>query len=126
MASFRETSSHSSPGFSITTASPFVEAPSVTGQRKVASRKDFLPAGWRRLTTGLRGVRLYAVAPSLGSGAYWFAEVIRDGAQMSRRFASEIHARAWVLELVAPDRTASSLDWEELNHPLRASTMVRP
>ena len=129
MASFRETSSSSPIGFT-TSASPFTEATSTNGRqmadpKPAQDRKDFLPNGWRRLTTGLRGVRLYAVAPPLGGTRYWFAEVIRDGAQLSRRFASEIHARAWLIELVTPNRTASSFDWEELNKPFRAATMVR-
>ena len=124
MASFREPSSSSSSGFSATT-SPFNEAPPLGGQRAAAGRKDFLPVGWRRLATGLRGVRLYAIAPPLGGAAYWFVEVMRDGAQLNRRFASEIHARAWLIELLAPDRKTQSFDWEELNNPFRMATMVR-
>jgi hypothetical protein len=128
MTSIRELSNHP---FSSSSSSvpPFHESTSAdlqpAGIAPTGYGRQSRQAGWRRLATGLRGVRLYAIKPS-GGDAYWFAEVMRDGGPVSRRFASELHARAWLLELVRPVDTSFSVDWEELNGPLRTSGMVRP
>jgi hypothetical protein len=55
-----------------------------------------LPEGWRRLRTGLRDSRLYRVQRPAGAAPYWEAETLLHNGWAYRRFASEIHARAWL------------------------------
>ena len=62
-----------------------------------------LPEGWRRLSTGLRGSRLYCVTRPGGTMTYWEAEMSLDSGRVQRRFASELHARA-LLHLAAQPR----------------------
>jgi hypothetical protein len=35
---------------------------------------------------------------------------MRNGAQLSRRFASELHTRAWLIELLQPSFSPASFD----------------
>ncbi len=128
MATFRDVTSNS-PFTTSPSAPPFCEAPPVTEARTARARSTGASSGpfaatRRRLATGLRGARLYVVAPPNGK-PYWFVEVLRDGVQLSRRFASELHARAWLTDLLRPCRASSSFDWEELNRPFRTATLMR-
>ncbi len=118
MSSFQEASNHPFFGSS-SSVPPFEEAPTSAGLHHLAPHsarfgQQGLRAGWRRLSTGLRGARLYAVTRP-GGGVYWFAEVGRDGVQLNRRFASELQARAWLISLLRPVRAACSFQREEFN-----------
>ncbi len=76
---------------------------------------------WRRLATGLRGVRLFRVTlPSAGQ-VFWEAECTLNGAGVSRRFASELHARAWLSVATQSRMTLSSVEKQEVNRPCSAS-----
>jgi hypothetical protein len=90
----------------------------VVNRRPERRARRSLPEGWRKLSTGLRGAWLYVVTLHNG-GAYWLVEVMHDGAELRRRFASELHARAWLKDLIGPATTPASFDWEEMNAPLR-------
>jgi hypothetical protein len=116
MKTYREASSN--PSFNLNSDSTFESsAPSDGTRRPAAPAIHPLPTGWRKLSTGLRGARLYLITLPDG-GAYWQVEVMCNGAQLSRRFASELHARAWLIELVLPGLTPASFDREEMNEPL--------
>jgi hypothetical protein len=76
---------------------------------------------WRRLATGLRGARLFRVTlPSAGQ-VFWEAECKLNGAGVSRRFASELHARAWLSVATQPRMTLSTVEKQELNRPCSSS-----
>lgn len=76
---------------------------------------------WRRLATGLRGVRLFRVTlPSEGQ-VFWEAECTLNGAGVNRRFASELHARAWLSVATQPRMTLSSVEKQEMNRPCSSS-----
>ena len=66
--------------------------------RKVGalSRGQNLLERWRRLATGLRGVRLFQVTLAVGGKVFWAVECTLNGVAVCRRFASELHARAWL------------------------------
>ena len=122
MSNFR---ANSNPPFSSSSSSsqpPFGESVPTTKPRRASAQRGrtTLHEGWRRLSTGIRGAHLYVVTLPTG-GAYWLADVIRNGARLSRRFASELHARAWMLEALNSHFASSSFDWEELNGNLRAA-----
>jgi hypothetical protein len=108
----------SNPPFNPKSDSLFESSAALGGMRRVTEPAIRLPpTGWRKLPTGLRGARLYVVTPYDG-GAYWLVEVMYNGAQLTRRFASELHARVWLVELLRPGFTPASFDREERNEPL--------
>lgn len=80
-----------------------------------------LPAGWRRLVTGLRGTRLYRICRPGRSVVYWEAAMKLDGKLLHRRFAAEIHARAWLSVLVEPRSSGAPFDLEEIHGPYRTA-----
>lgn len=80
-----------------------------------------LPAGWRRLVTGLRGTRLYRVCPPGRATVYWEAAMKLDGKLLHRRFAGELHARAWLSVLTEPRSSAAPFDLEEIHGPFRTA-----
>jgi hypothetical protein len=80
-----------------------------------------LPAGWRRLPTGLRGSRLYHVARPDGTAEYWEGEMPLDHGRVCRRFASELQARAWLHLASSPRFTLGVDDLEEVHESLRAA-----
>jgi hypothetical protein len=80
-----------------------------------------LPAGWRAIATGLRGTRLYHVTLPGGGGVYWETAVILNEELVHRRFASELHALAWLTLAVEPGPSANPFDLEELNGSYRAA-----
>ncbi|HEY4247023.1 MAG TPA: hypothetical protein VGM64_09220 [Lacunisphaera sp.] len=80
-----------------------------------------MPERWCRLATGLRGVRLFRVTlPSAGQ-IFWEAECTLNGGDVARRFASELHARAWLSVATQPRMTLSSVEKEELHRPCSSS-----
>jgi len=91
-----------------------------SGDKSPENESHRLAEGWRRLSTGLRGTRLYRVVPPKGGDAHWQAEMTLNGEVQHRRFASELHARWWLAVLNESLFTPSMLDWEELNAPARA------
>jgi len=84
-----------------------------------------LPEGWRRLATGLRGTRLFRVTPPGRGGVYWEAEMTLERAVVHRRFAAEIHARAWLGLRNEPRLTANPYDREEIHGRFRAACVAR-
>lgn len=80
-----------------------------------------LPAGWRRLATGLRGTRLYQVSSPLRTGLYWEAVMKLGGKLLHRRFAGELHARAWLSATREPRGSGIPFDLEEIHGPIRAA-----
>ena len=80
-----------------------------------------LPAGWRRLATGLRGTRLYRVSLPGHAAIYWEAAMKLGGKLLHRRFAGELHARAWLSATTEPRETGIPLDLEEIHGPIRTA-----
>jgi hypothetical protein len=76
---------------------------------------------WRKLASGHRGVRLYHVTVPAGGVPRWETELTLNGRQVHRRFASELHARAWLSVATQHDLAVSSVEREELNRPVSAS-----
>jgi hypothetical protein len=76
---------------------------------------------WRRLATGLRGVRLFRVTLPSAGRVFWEAECTLNGAGVNRRFASELHARAWLSVAAQPRMTLSTVEQQELNRPCSSS-----
>jgi len=87
-----------------------------------ASSGSSTPAsGWQSLDTGLRGTRLYRVTPAGGGGVHWAAAVILNGELVHRRFASELHARAWLSLATEQGPSAAPFDLEEIRGRFRAA-----
>ncbi|AOS43335.1 hypothetical protein Verru16b_00378 [Lacunisphaera limnophila] len=80
-----------------------------------------LPAGWQRLSTGLRGTRLYRVALPGRMSVYWEAAMRLGGKLLHRRFAGELHARAWLSASTEPRESGIPFDLEEIHGPLRTA-----
>jgi len=80
-----------------------------------------LPKEWRRLPSGQRGMRLYQVTPVGGGNDYWVVETTLNGELLRRRFAGELHARAWLTFLTEPRPIVTDHDLEELNGTFRAA-----
>ena len=76
---------------------------------------------WRRLATGLRGVRLFKVTLPEAGKVFWEAECTLNGAGVSRRFASELHARAWLSVATQSHLSFSSVEKQELHRPCSTS-----
>lgn len=76
---------------------------------------------WRRLSTGLRGVRLFKVTLPDKGRIFWEAECTLNGTEVGRRFASELHARAWLSVATQPNRAVSSVERQELDRPCSTS-----
>ena len=94
--------------------------PPTTEDSPVRAVRTTLPAGWRRLASGMRDVRLYLVKPRFG-GVYWVTEMELNGQPLRRRFATELHARAWITLAKDPHPTELPLDLEELRESIRAT-----
>ncbi|MEO6996248.1 MAG: hypothetical protein ABI273_21775 [Lacunisphaera sp.] len=91
------------------------------GKAKAVEPAQPLLERWRRLATGLRGVRLFRVTlPSVGQ-VFWEAECTLSGAGVSRRFASELHARAWLSVANQSHMAMSSVEKQELDRPCSSS-----
>lgn len=80
-----------------------------------------LPVGWRRLPTGVRGTRLYRVMPP-GGTLHWAVGITMHGEPVLRRFASELHARAWLSIASVPPFPVRSMDLKLLNQAVRESS----
>ena len=83
-------------------------------------RQQFLER-WRRLATGVRGVRLFKVTLPMAGRVFWEAECTLNGAGVSRRFASELHARAWLSVATQSRISVSSVERQELDRPCSTS-----
>jgi hypothetical protein len=92
-------------------------------------RRARLPAGWRQLATRLRGTRLYQITRATG-GVYWEAGVKLHDEFVRRRFAAELHARAWLALATDHTPTATPFNLEELHGHFRlagiAASRSRP
>lgn len=91
---------------------PFGEASEASERPGATSGRDSrspLPDGWRRLSLGVRGSRLYHVMRPDGTAPYWEGEMPLNGGRVCRRFASELQARAW-LHLAAQPRFTLGVD----------------
>jgi hypothetical protein len=84
-----------------------------------------LPAGWQRLATGLRGTWLYQINLSGGGAVHWVAEMMLNGKVLKRRFAAELHARAWLTIVCEPRSSTIPFDLEEFNEAFRAAALLR-
>ena len=96
--------------------------PRVPGKKVGAllGREKFL-ARWRRLATGLRGVRLFRVTLAVGGKVFWAVECTLSGVSVCRRFASELHARAWLSMAIQSRAVMSSVERQELDRPCSTS-----
>jgi hypothetical protein len=77
------------------------------------------------IESGVRGARLFRVGRPEGGGPYWETEMTIGDKSVRRRFASELHARAW---LAAADNAApepATFDLEELNGRFRSTSFVQ-
>jgi hypothetical protein len=75
--------------------------------------------GWSPNIVDVRGARLFRFRRPTG-GFYWKAEMALNGDRLHRRFADELHARAWLSLAFQPFTSSGSIDREELNAPFRA------
>jgi hypothetical protein len=97
------------------------EAPSrVAATGPVRTKRSRLLERWRRLATGLRGVRLFHVTVAVG-GVFWEAECRLNGKWVCRRFASELHARAWLSVATQSSVSLSSVEQKEVERPCSSS-----
>jgi hypothetical protein len=76
---------------------------------------------WRRLASGQRGVRLYHVTLPASGMVCWETELTLNGRLVHRRFASELHARAWISVATEAKMAVSSVERDELSRPVSAS-----
>lgn len=72
---------------------------------------------WRRLATGTHDTRLYHVAANASGGVFWQAECRLNDKWIWNRFASELHARAWLWMAIQPPTELSAVELEEVNRP---------
>ena len=86
-----------------------------------SNRRSRLYERWRRLATGLRGVRLFLVRLHAEGQVFWEAECTLNGAGVSRRFASELHARAWLSVATQSRMALSTVEKQELHRPCSTS-----
>lgn len=101
--------------------SPVTPPPAAPPESGANSGRSKLSEGWRSLPTGKRGTRLYRVTQPGGGGVHWVAEVKHRGEPVQRRFAGELHARAWLTLATERRPSAIPFDLEELNGPFRAA-----
>jgi len=80
---------------------------------------------WQPLLIDSPGARLFRIAHPTGGAVEWQAEIATHGDVQSRRFSSELRARAWIAVQGKPCFTLSQLDLEELNQRFRASFLRR-
>lgn len=112
------------PNGSAISAAAKSDTPSRAGIKPPLPHRQHLLERWRRLATGLRGVRLFHVTLPVGGGFFWEAECTLNGAWVCRRFASELHARAWLSVATQPVRASSSVERQELDRPCSSSCFV--
>ena len=98
--------------------------PSREKAKPALPQRQHLLERWRRLATGLRGVRLFHVTLPVGGEVFWEAEVTLNGEWVCRRFASELHARAWLSVATQPIHAASSVERQELDRPCSSSSFA--
>jgi len=93
----------------------------VQPDQRSLKRRSRLLERWRRLATGLRGVRLFQVTHPAGGQVFWEAECTLNGTGVSRRFASELHARAWLSIATQSRMSLSSVEKQEMHRPCSTS-----
>ena len=84
------------------------------------STRSPLTEGWRPPSIDPIGAQLFRVKRCDDGGIYWEVEVVLNGDPVRRRFAHELHARAWLAFAIEPCVPPDSLDLEELNGPFSA------
>ena len=127
-----ESAANPAPASAVNSVAPFEThtAPSTSNSNPpiapAGTAAQTLREGWKRLTTGLhrRGARLYRITQRSG-GVYWLAEAVERGRVLSRCFASELHARAWLTDLFQPYHAHLGLDSEEVTERFRLPTLSR-
>jgi hypothetical protein len=77
------------------------------------------------MESGVRGAQLFRVTRPEGLGCYWETEMTLGSNSINRRFASELHARAWLASSDYLPSESSSLDIEELNGRFRCPSLVQ-
>jgi hypothetical protein len=77
------------------------------------------------IESGVRGARLFRVARADGLGWYWEVELKFGAKESDRRFASELHARAWLASWGNVLLEPRSVDLEELNVRFRSLHLAR-
>ena len=85
------------------------------------NRRQRLLEHWRRLATGLRGVRLFRITVVTDGKIFWEAGCKLNRDWVSRRFASELHARAWLSVAAQSHVALSSVEVQELKRPCSTS-----
>jgi hypothetical protein len=77
------------------------------------------------IESGVRGAQLFRVTRPEDLSCYWETEMTLGSNSINRRFASELHARAWLAssDYLVPE--PSSLDLEELNGRFRCPNLVQ-
>ena len=106
-----------------TTSIPFAAAADEVRETHNEVREErgrSLPEGWQKLSTGLKGARLYRVTPSGSNDVHWQAEMTLNGKVQRRRCASELYARWWLSGADDCHDTPNIFDGEERNERLRA------
>ena len=83
-----------------------------------------LPEGWLSLATVRRDTRLYRVTRRDG-GIHWEAAAVFNEAVEHRRFASELHALAWLSAVDEPHFSQNPFDPEELKERYRTASVLR-
>ncbi len=76
---------------------------------------------WRRIASGFRGVRLFHVTLVASGKYFWETECVLNGRLVCRRFASELHARAWLSVATQSLVALSSVERQELDRPCSSS-----
>ena len=102
-------------------ASAKLVVPVQAGENSPAARRRNPLERWRRLASGLRGVRLFHVTLAASGKYFWETECVLNGRLVCRRFASELHARAWLSVATQPLAATSSVERDELDRPCSAS-----
>ena len=82
------------------------------------------PGARQPIESGVRDARLFRVARADGLGFYWETEMTLGAKSANRRFASELHARAWLASSGHPFPEPCSFDLEELNGRFRSPNLV--
>jgi hypothetical protein len=67
-----------------------------------------LPEGRRQLPTDMPNSRLYLIKKPDGAVSHWEAETLLNSGLVHRRFASELHARAWLYLASGPQTMSES------------------
>jgi hypothetical protein len=106
----------------------FVEPPAAAPPPAHPAGAGFRPLSLetrQEVGSGIRGALLYRVNRPEGGGAYWETVMTLGAKSVCRRFASELHARAWLAAADHPVPDPATFDLEELNGRFRSPSFVR-